>query len=142
MIRLALLCAVVAALAAGAARGDDSQGITGRVAVTPLTVALVAPADPVRRGRWFRIAARVTNEGSTRLDDVGVTLVRPAGLRLDGPARQTIPRIPADATRRVAWQACSNTPGNYVVLARVDAGSLTAESPAALVEIVASNRTC
>ena len=142
MIRLALLCVLLAALAAGAARADDSEGITGHVTVNPLSVALVVPADPVRRGRWFRVTAEVTNNGSRRLDDVRVTLIRPQGLRLDGPARQTIARIPPGETRRANWQACSNTPGNYVLLARAEIGTFSADSPAAVVEITPSNRTC
>lgn len=142
MIRLAVVCSLVAALAAGAPRADDSGGITGRVTANVLSAAMIVPEDPVRRGRWFRISADVTNHGTTRLNDVRVTLVRPSGLRLEGPARQTIPRIPAGETRRASWQACSNTPGNYVLLVRAEAGTFSAESPAAVVEIVASNRTC
>jgi uncharacterized membrane protein len=114
----------------------------GSVTANPLSVAVIVPQDPVRRGRWFRIAAEVTNGGSKRLNDVRVTLVRPQGLRLDPGARQTIPRIPPTESRRVRWEACSNTPGNYVLLARADAGAFDAESPAAVVEVVSSNRTC
>ena len=139
---LALLSAALAALAGGAARADDSGGIVGSVTVNPLSVTLSVPLDPQKRGRWFRVAAEVTNGGAKRLDDVRVMLVRPNGLKLDGPAKQTIPRIPSADSRRVSWQACSNTPGNYVMLARADMGAFGAESPAAVVEVVPSNRTC
>lgn len=139
---LALVCVMLVAAAAGSAQADDTGGIVGIVTANPLSVALVVPPDPVRRGRWFRVVAEVTNNGTRRFDDVRVTLVRPQGLRLDPGARQTILRIPASETRRAVWQACSNTPGNYVLLARAEVGVFTAESAAAVVEITPSNRTC
>lgn len=142
MKRLALLCATLAVSAVSVAQAGDSSSITGRVLVNPLTVEVTRPDEPLRRGRWFRVVAQVTNGGATRLDGVGVTLVRPPALLLQGPATQTIPRIPARASRRANWEACSNTPGGYVVLARAEVGPFTAESAGALIQILPSNRTC
>jgi hypothetical protein len=142
MRRLALVCAVLAVSAASAAQAGDSGSITGRVLVNPLSVEVTRPDDPLRRGRWFRVVAQVTNGGATRLDGVAVTLARPPALLVQGPATQTIPRIPARASRRVYWEACSNTPGSYVVLARATVGPFSAESKGVLVQIISSNRTC
>jgi hypothetical protein len=142
MKRFALACTVLAVSAASAAQAGDSGSISGRVLVNPLSVEVTRPDEPLRRGRWFRVVALVANGGATRLDAVGVTLVRPPALLLQGQATQTIPRIPARASRRVHWEVCSNTPGGYVVLARAHVGPFTAESLGALVQILPSNRTC
>lgn len=142
MRRLALACATLAVLAASVAQAGGSGSITGRVLVNPLSVEIIRPDEPFKRGRWFRIVAQVTNDGATRRDGVVVTLVRPPALRIEGPATQTIDRIPARASRRAHWEACSNTPGGYVVLARAAVGPFTAESPGQVVQIVPSNRTC
>ncbi len=142
MRRLALACAALAVSAASAAQAGDSGSITGRVVVNPLSVEVTRPDEPLRRGRWFRVVAQVTNGGATRLDGVGVTVVRPPALLVEGPTTQLIPRIPARASRRVHWEVCSNTPGGYVVLARASVGPFSAESLGALVQILPSNRTC
>jgi hypothetical protein len=142
MRRLALACAVLAVSAASAAQAGDSGSVTGRVLVNPLTVEVTRPDEPLRRGRWFRVVAQVANGGSTRLDGVAVTLVRPPALLIQGPTTQTLPRIPARASRRVHWEACSNTPGGYIVLARAQVGPFTAESPGVVAQILPSNRTC
>ena len=137
-----LACVALVAGAAGAARAGDSGSILGTVAASPLAVEVTRPDEPLRRGRWFRVVARVANGGPVRLEDVSVRLVRPQQLRLAGPATQTIARIPARESRRVDWEMCSNTPGSYIVLARAQAGSFGAESPGAVVQILPSNRTC
>lgn len=142
MKRLALLCATLAVSAVSVAQDGDSSSITGRVLVNPLTVEVTRPDEPLRRGRWFRVVAQVTNGGPSRLDSVAVTLVRPPALLLQGPATQTIPRVPARSSRRVNWETCSNTPGSYVVLARAEVGPFTAESPGSVIQILPSNRTC
>ncbi len=142
MRRLALACATLAVLAASVAQAGGSGSITGRVLVNPLSVEVTRPDEPLRRGRWFRVVAEVTNGGATRLDGVAVTVVRPPALLIQGPATQTIQRIPARASRRVHWEACSNTPGGYVVLARAVVGPFTTESPGQVVQILTSNRTC
>ena len=110
--------------------------------MNPLAVEVTRPDEPLRRGRWFRVVAQVTNGGPSRLDGVAITLVRPPALLLQGPATQTIPRIPARESQRAHWEVCSNTPGGYVVLARAAVGPFTAESLGALVQILPSNRTC
>lgn len=139
---LALACAGLAVAVAGVARADDAGTVNARVLVNPLSVEVIRPADPLRQGRWFRVVAQVTNGGATRLDGVGVTLVRPPALLMQGPATQTIPRIPGQSSRRAHWEVCSNTPGGYVVLARAKVGPFTAESPGVVVQILPSNRTC
>lgn len=148
MRRLALVCAALVVGIAGAAQAGDTGTVVGRVTVSapsppsPLSVAVIRPADPLRKGRWFRIVAQVSNTGQTRLDGVAVTLVRDPALLLQSPVTQTIPRIPAQASRRVHWETCSNAPGGYVVLARAQVGPFSAESPGVVVQIVPSNRTC
>ena len=139
---IALVGVVLVAGATSAAEADDSGGVVGTVKASPLAVEMTRPDEPIRRGRWFRVVARVTNEGPTRLEDVAVRLVRPQQLRLDGPTTQTIQRIPARESRRVDWDACSNSPGSYVVLARAQDGPFVAESPGVVVQITPSNRTC
>jgi hypothetical protein len=142
MRRSALACLAVAVVTAGAAQAGDSGSITGRVLANPLSVTIDVPADPKPRGKTFRIRADVANAGAKVLDDVVVTLVRDQGIRLDPKPSQTIPRIPSGESRRVVWSACSNKPGDYLVLARAAAGQFVAESPAELVQILPSNRTC
>jgi hypothetical protein len=139
------IAVVVVALvvgATGSAQADDSGRVVGTVRASPLAVEVTRPDEPLRRGRWFRVVARVSNSGPTRLEDVTVRLVRPPQLMLADPAMQVIPRIPARESRRVDWEVCSNTPGSYVVLARAQDGPFTAESPGAVVQILPSNRTC
>jgi hypothetical protein len=142
MRRAAFACLALAVVTAGAAQAGDSGSITGHVLANPLSVTIDVPEGPKRRGRTFRIGADVANAGGTVLDDVVVTLVRDPGIRLDPKPSQTIPRIRSGESRRVVWSACSNKPGDYIVLARAAAGQLVAESPAELVQILPSNRTC
>lgn len=142
MRRAAFACLAIAVVTAGAAQAGDSGSITGRVLANPLSVTIDVPADPKRRGRTFRIGADVANAGAAVLDNVVVTLVRDPGIRLDPKPSQTISRIPARESRRVVWSACSNKPGDYVVLARAATGQFVAESAAELVQILPSNRTC
>ena len=111
--------------------------------MNPLSVDVTFPVDPIKSGRWFQVTAQVANAGSTPLDKVQVTLVRPAQLNLDRAATQAIPQVPARGSKPVKWQACSNTPGNYVVLARVVVGAYVSESPAKVVQIAAASKgTC
>ena len=85
----------------------------------------------------------MANAGATPLDKVQVTLVRPAQLNLDRAETQVIPQLPARGSKPAKWQACSDTPGNYVVLARAAVGAYVSESPAKVVQIVASSKsTC
>jgi len=146
--RVALVCTALVVGIAGAAQAGDTGSVLGRVTVSapsppsPLSVEVIRPDDPLRKGRWFRVVAQVSNAGPTRLEGVAVTLVRDQALLLQSSVTQTIPRIPAQASRRVHWEVCSNTPGGYVVLARAQAGPFTAESLGALVQILPSNRTC
>jgi hypothetical protein len=139
---LALTCAAIAALAAGTARADDTGGVVGSVRVNPLSVELTLPVDAIKRGRWFRITAQVSNAGSTPLDNVAVTLVHPAGLQLDRKETQTIARVPAQGSKPTKWEACSNAPASYVILARAEVAAYVTESPAGVVQIVPSSKTC
>jgi hypothetical protein len=140
--RLALVCAALAVSTASIAQAGDSNSITGTVLVNPLSVTVHVPDSPRKRGAQFRISAAVANAGASRLENVSVTLVRSPALRLDRPATQVIPRIPSLASRRTVWEACSNVPGSYIVLARAEVGPFTAESSGTLVQILSSNRTC
>ena len=139
---LALACMSLAALAAGAAQGADTQGVVGTVTANPLSVEVTVPTDPIKRGRWFKVLAQVSNAGSTHLANVTVTLVHPAGLQLDRNARQTIAQVPAGGSKPARWEACSSTPATYVVLARAEVGAFVSESPAKLVQIVPSSKGC
>jgi hypothetical protein len=140
--RLAFICAALAVGAASGAQAGDSNSIVGRVLVNPLSVTVNVPDAPRRRGAVFRISASVANTGTSRLENVSVTLVRSPALRLDRPATQVIPRIPPLASRRADWDVCSNVPGSYVVLARAEVAPFTAESLGAVVQILPSNRIC
>jgi hypothetical protein len=143
MTRLALVFAALAVAGASSAQAGDSGSITGRVLVNPLSVEVTLPADPIKRGRWFRITALVANGGPTNLDNVAITLVHPAGLQLDSKDTQTIVRVPALGSKPAKWDACSNTPGSYVVLARAVVGAYVSESPAKVAQIAASSKnTC
>jgi hypothetical protein len=140
--RLALVCAALAVGAACVAQAGESDSITGRVLVDPLSVTVNVPDTSRRRGVTFRVSATVANASASRVEIVSVTLVRSSSLLLDRVPTQVIPRIPPLASRRAVWEACSNLPGTYVVLARAQAGPFSAESPGALIQIVPSNRTC
>ena len=143
MRRLVFVCAALAVTGTTAAQAGDSGSITGRVLANPLSVVVNVPDSPIKRGRWFRVAVHVENAGSTPLATVGVTLVRDPALMLRPAApSQTIPSIPAGGGRKVVWEACSNTPASYVVLARAATGPFMAESPGVLVQIAPTNRTC
>jgi hypothetical protein len=139
---LAVACAALAAIAAGAARGADTQGVVGSVRANPLSVQLTLPTDPVKRGKWFSITALVTNSGPVRLDKVTATLVHPTGLLLDRTDAQGILFVPALGSKTAKWEACSNAAGSYVVLARAAVSSYVAESLAGVVQIVPSSKTC
>jgi hypothetical protein len=134
--------AALVALAAGSAQGADTQGIVGSVTVNPLSVGVTLPTDPIKSGRWFRINASITNAAPTALDNVAVTLVHPAGLQLGSKDTQTIPRVPALGSKPAKWDACSNTPGSYVVVARAEVKAYVSESSAKIVQIVQSRGTC
>jgi hypothetical protein len=143
MRRLALVFATLAVAGASSAQAGDSGSISGRVLVNPLSVEVVLPADPIKRGRWFRITVLVANGGTTNLDNVAITLVHPAGLQLDSTDTQTIVRVSALGSKPAKWQACSNTAGSYVVLARAVVGAYVLESLATVVQIApASKNTC
>jgi len=51
---------------------------------------VVAPADPVKAGKDFRIRALVASAGSATLRNVAVTLVAPQPLVLRNPATQVM----------------------------------------------------
>jgi uncharacterized membrane protein len=139
---LTLACAALAALVAGAARGADVQGVVGSVTANPLTVELTTPAEPIKRGRWFKVLVQVSNAGAMQFDDVTVTLVHPQGFQLDRKAEQTIARLPAFGSKPAKWEACSSTAGSYIVLARAEAGAFVSESPAQVVQILTSGKNC
>ena len=143
MRRLALVFAVLAVAGTSSAQAGDSGSITGRVLVNPLSVEVTVPADPIKRGRWFRITALVANSGQTNLDNVAITLVHPTGLQLNSTDTQTIVRVPALGSKSAKWEACSNTAGNYVVLGRAVVGAYVSESPAKVAQIAAASKnTC
>jgi len=139
---LAASIAALAALAAGSAQGAGNQGVVGSVTVNPLSVDVTVPTDPIKTGRWFRINASVANAAPTPLDNVAVTLVHPAALQLGSPDAQTIPRVPALGSKPAKWDACSNVPGSYVVVARVALKAYVSESSAKIVQVVQSKGSC
>ena len=139
---LAASIAALLALAAGSAQGAGTQGVVGSVTVNPLSVDVTLPADPIKSGRSFRINATMTNAAPTALDNVSVTLVHPAALQLATSDTQTIPRVPALGSKPAKWDACTNTPGSYVVLARAEVKAYISESPAKVVQVVQSKLNC
>jgi hypothetical protein len=141
-MKLLTLACALAALVAGAARGSDIQGVVGSVTANPLTVEVTTPAEPIKRGRWFKVLVQVSNAGAMQFDNVTVTLVHPQGLQLDRKAEQTIARLPAFSSKPARWEACSSTAGGYVVLARAEVGAFVSESQAQVVQIVTSGKNC
>jgi len=139
---LAASFAALVALAAGSAQGADTQGVVGSVTVNPLSVEVTLPTDPIKTGRWFRINALISNAASTPFDNVVVTLVHPAALQLGSKDTQTIPRVPALGSKPAKWDACSSTPGSYVVLARAEVKAYVSESSAKVVSVVQSKLSC
>jgi hypothetical protein len=139
---LVLAWVVTTALATGAAQADDTGAIIGTVRANPLLVEVTLPTDPIKRGRWFRVTAQVSNAGSTPLDNVAVTLVHPAGLQLDRNETQTLVRVPAQGSKPAKWEACSDSPASYVVLARAEVGAYVTESPAKVAQIVPGRGGC
>jgi hypothetical protein len=143
MRRLALVCAAVAVAAVGAAQTGSSSSITGRVLVSPLSVSVLVPTDPVRAGREFRIRAEVVNAGSVAVHEVEIRLVRDPAIVLYDPVRQVLDRVGPGRDRRVTWDACARRPGSYVVLVRATTAALQAESAGAVLEITDARRpTC
>jgi hypothetical protein len=133
----------IAVAVASAAQAGGSGSITGRVMASPLSVEIIVPADPVRAGRRFRIRAEVVNSGSTALRNVDVSLVRPGAIVLYDPVHQVLNRVGPGRDKRVGWDACSTTPGSYVVLVRAASSPFTAESAGAVVRITDVRRpTC
>jgi uncharacterized membrane protein len=142
--RALLTCALLGAIAAGVARADPpgSGFVSGRVLVNPLYITVLVPSTPVRTGRDFRIRAEVDNAGSTALQDVAVTLVRPTGLVLRDPARQVLPRVGPGRDRRVRWDVCARNAGSYVVMARAASGAFTSESSAEIIQVNGNRNSC
>jgi hypothetical protein len=133
----------IAVAVASAAQAGGSGSITGRLVASPLSVEVMVPTDPVRAGRQFRIRAEVVNSGSTPLRNVDVSLVRDSAIVLYDPAHQVLNRVAPGRDKRVGWDACSRTPGSYVVLVRAVSSPFTAESAGALVRITDVRRpTC
>ena len=137
---LCALCAVVAAGVAHAAAAPPSGTIAARVLVSPLSVSILIPGNPVKAGKDFRIRADVANDGSTALQNVAVTLIAPSALTLRDPVTQVLPRVGAGVDRRARWDACTTAPSGYVVMARATAGSFTAESAGELVDVASARR--
>ena len=145
MRHASLICALCAALVAGGAgaAGPPSGTIQARLVVSPLSVAVLVPSDPVKAGKDFRIHAELANAGSSALQNVAVTLLTPQALILRDPVTQLVPRIGPAGARSVHWDACAATPGGYVVMARATAGPFTVESAGQLVQITSVKRsTC
>jgi hypothetical protein len=137
-----LACALGAALVAGAASasGPPSGTVQGRVRVSPLSVAVVVPSDPVKVGKDFRIRAEVTNSGPSALQNVAVTLLAPQTLVLRDPATQALPRVGPAEVRGIRWDVCTTTPGDYVMMSRATAGAFSVESTGQLVQITSAKR--
>ena len=139
----AVICGLCAALAAGVARGASGPfagSVAARVIVSPLAVTVVVPSGPVNAGKDFRIRADVSNLGRTPLTNVAVSLAAPSALVLRDPATQATSRIGAGGSAKTTWDACTTSPGGYVVLARAIAGAFTAESLGQLVQVVKAKK--
>jgi hypothetical protein len=139
--RFASVAAAFVVFGAGVARADppESASVQGRVLVNPLVVVVVAPSS-VRAGTAFPIGIGVANLGPTPVHNVAVTLVAPPGVVLRSPATQMLPLLGARRVRGLLWNACSATPGGYIVLARAVSGPYTAESTGRLVNVTATPR--
>jgi hypothetical protein len=63
-----------------------------------------------------------------------------AALVLRNPGTQALARVGPGVDRRVRWDACTTSEGNYVVMARATVGPFTAESSGELVQITSARR--
>lgn len=102
-------------------------------------MALFVPGD-VRAGRPFLALALVSHAGPNALDDTRVSLDGDrGGIRSFGPAVRRLGTVHPQRWRWAIWVLTAKTPGEYVMVARVEGRdgvtgeSLVAESPAAVI---------
>ena len=126
-------------LMAAPARGADAPSqssvtVTATVRINPLAVEFDVPYRPPRAGQRIRLDATVRNLGSDPVDELVATLrISEAAVEVaDGVERQ-LGTLAGGRQTRPGWQVCTESPGSYIVLVRVEgilSGQMVvAESP-------------
>lgn len=121
--------------------GGQEGAIGASVTVSGLQVTLFAP-DQVRAGRPFLALALVSHAGPNVLEGAWVRLgYDHAGVRSLGPASRRLGTVHPHGWRWAIWVLKAEAPGQYVVVARVEARDrvtgelLFAESPATVIRV-------
>jgi hypothetical protein len=125
---------------AGGARAAGGGSVSGTVVANPLAVAISLSSTSLPVGSAFSATATVSNLGAAPLSDVDVTLQADSGIA--GASTKRLPSIAGGSTASAAWQLCGLAPGNYVLLAKGQAGSFSAESAAQLLQIASGSGRC
>lgn len=148
-----LAAAVLGGLAALAgctvAVADGAQSIQATIqAVGDVTVDLRLADTALAVGDDSSVVATVTNSSGKELRSARVILhVDESGLATPGGPMRVPGAFPAGMTRTVSWAICGRAPGNYLLVAAVDAvetgGRTTlAESSAQLLTVRAGAQKC
>jgi hypothetical protein len=115
---------------AEAGRGDEGA-VSGRIAVSPIIVRLVAvPARPKSKGP-VQVRASVSNLSSKKVALITVSVrVTPTGLQLQPSGAKVIRSLPAGRAVDGTWTLCSTTGGMFRLIAvAMTGGTSTASTP-------------
>jgi hypothetical protein len=136
-----ILLALALVTGAHAAGGGSVTGTV--VVVSPLTVSLAISPPIASVGGSVTASATVFNPGSTPVANVVLTLAADPNLTIAGSgATQVLGTIPGNSTAGASWSLCPLAGGNYVVVARANAGSFEADSPAQVLNVNAGPGQC
>jgi hypothetical protein len=141
-----LICGAV--FCPDSAHADEEEAVLVTVTPNPLTITIELYDPNAETGRPARLRTSTTNLGNANLMDVQVTLsVQPALVGSRGGFSQTHRQVNSNNQATASWSLCSNTPGNYIVMASAEVtdavtGTFRAESTALLLEVTPGPRTC
>ena len=154
-LALAMACALVAATVTAGTRqsGPDAlstqdpaglgpleamHAVTGRVAVSPVTVALDVTARRGHHDATTQARATITNLGATSIERVVVVLrASPDAVSIRPDREQVIRRLAAASGSTLTWTVCGRSPGSYELTARITIGGATLVSPPRVLIVVA-----
>jgi hypothetical protein len=128
-------------IAATPVHASSEAGVTGRVRVAPIVVALELSAGSIRVGEQVTARATVSNVATETVRSILVTVrYEPVGLSGRGPSSVRLSQLKPGRSGDVSVRLCATQPGAYLVLAQATVVDLTIESRARLVTVTAGKK--
>ena len=140
-VALAALLLGSPAILHGDASGATGESVSGTVIANPIDVTLSISAAQVAAGTSAVATATIRNLGPAPLSGVRVSLRADPTLTIAN-ATQTIASMAGFGSAQLTWPVCSGGPGNFLLVADVQSGMLTAESAAQLLQVGSGTATC